>query len=135
MIANRARFYLCGPPEMLREIAVGLAERGVPPFEVFQEVFRSPASIGPLPAGQSFKLRFARSGRELSWTGTSGTILDLAENNGLAIASGCRVGQCESCAVPVIAGDVSYLTPSQNSEPGMCLTCQCVPASDLVLDA
>ena len=135
LIAQRARFYLCGPPDMLREIAAGLMERGVPPFEIFQEVFRSPATVGPLPTGQSFKLRFARSGRELRWTGSSGTILDLALNNGLAIASGCRVGQCESCAVPVIAGDISYLAPSHNSEPGMCLTCQCVPASDLVLDA
>lgn len=138
LIARRARFYMCGPPDMMRGLAIGLALRGVPPFEIFQEVFRSPAASGALPAmliGRSFKLRFARSGREIIWTGAAGTILDCAESNGLQIASGCRVGQCESCAVPVISGDVQALAPSENVEPGTCLTCQSVPATDLVLDA
>ncbi len=135
LIARRARFYMCGPPDMMRELATGLALRGVPPFEIFQEVFRSPAATGALPLGRTFKLRFARSGREITWTDAAGTILDCAESNGLHIASGCRVGQCESCAVLVISGDVQALAPSENVEPGTCLTCQSVPATDLVLDA
>ena len=135
LIARRARFYMCGPPDMLRELGTGLTARGVPPFEIFQEAFRSPATTGALPAHRSFKLRFAKSGRELTWTGAAGTILECAESNGLTIASGCRVGQCESCAVAVIAGDVHTLAPLENTEPGMCLTCQSVPATDLVLDA
>lgn len=135
LIAQRARFYLCGLPDMLRDVASGLVARGVPAFDIFQEVFRSPPDASTAITDRPLQVRFARSGRELTWTGGDGTLLDWAEKNGLTMPSGCRVGQCESCAVPVVSGEVHYLGDVDTTEPGTCFTCQAIPASDLVLDA
>lgn len=135
LIASRARFYLCGPPDMLRDLVSGLVARGVPSFDIFQEIFRSPPDASAVVADRPLQVRFARSGRALTWSGGDGTLLDWAEKNGLTMPSGCRVGQCESCAVPVVSGEVRYLGDVDTAEPGTCFTCQCVPATDLVLDA
>ncbi|MDX8502619.1 2Fe-2S iron-sulfur cluster binding domain-containing protein [Mesorhizobium sp. VK4C] len=36
-------------------------------------------------------------------------LLDFAEKKGEQLPSGCRVGQCESCAVRVLQGRVRHL--------------------------
>ena len=136
LIAGRARFYLCGPAAMLRDLPAGLIARGVPRFEIFQEAFGSaPASAAPPAADVTHQVRFDRSDRVLTWRPADGTLLDFAEANGLTPPSGCRVGQCESCAVPVLAGSFRYLTPLDSDEPETCMTCQAAPTADLVLDA
>jgi ferredoxin len=33
------------------------------------------------------------------WTSTKGPILNFADGEGRSLPSGCRVGQCESCAL------------------------------------
>jgi len=135
LIEARARFYLCGPPSLLSSLSAGLAARGVPRFEIFQELFQAAptedAAIPDVPR----EVRFARSGRVLRWTPADGALLDLAEANGLRLPSGCRVGQCESCAVPRMEGAVRHLVPLAVEDPDSCLTCQAVPLTDLVLDA
>ena len=68
LIAQRARFYLCGPPAMMDSVIAGLVARGVPRFDIFSEVFRSPAAP-PTDGPQQFDVRFARSGRgPATWT-------------------------------------------------------------------
>lgn len=135
LIEARARFYLCGPEAMLRDLPAGLVARGVPRFEIFLEAFGITAIPASVDAGASHRVRFARSDRDLVWTSADGSLLDLAEANGLTPPSGCRVGQCESCAVPVLEGQFHYLTHTGSDEPENCLTCCAIPASDLVLDA
>jgi ferredoxin len=84
-----------------------LIARGVPRFDIFRELFSAP--VGP--------------------------ILALAEREGITLPSGCRVGQCESCAVPIVSGRVTYLDGVDSDDPSVCLTCSAIPTSDLVLDA
>jgi ferredoxin-NADP reductase len=134
LIAARARFYLCGPAAMLRDLPAGLIARGVPRFEIFQEAFTSPPPAS-MADGAAHQVRFDRSGRVLTWRPADGNLLDFAEAHGLAPPSGCRVGQCESCAVPVLSGSFRYLSPIEGDEPDTCLTCQAAPTADLVLDA
>jgi anaerobic selenocysteine-containing dehydrogenase/ferredoxin-NADP reductase len=135
LIARRARFYMCGPPAMMDAVATGLVARGVPRFDIFSEVFRSPAAP-PTDGDQRFTVRFARSGRDpATWTPKQGTLLTFAESLGLQMASGCRVGQCESCAVRLLAGKVRHLHGSEPEDPAVCLTCQAVPLEDVVLEA
>ncbi|OEV04466.1 molybdopterin-dependent oxidoreductase [Streptomyces oceani] len=132
-IDERARFYLCGPDTMIREVTEGLVARGVPRFEIFSERFAPPA--GGMPTGDSrHTVTFRASGSTLTWRPEDGPLLDLAQSNGLRLRSGCRVGQCESCAVRVLAGSVAHLTDPPDTGDD-CLTCQAVPASDVVLDA
>lgn len=133
LIRNRARFYLCGPEEMLTDLVVGLVERGVPRFALFTERFCAADREVNVP--ESATVRFARSGREVCWSGGE-ALLSLAERAGLRLPSGCRVGQCESCAVGVLDGSVVHLVePAEDLPADQCLTCQAVPAEDVVLDA
>jgi anaerobic selenocysteine-containing dehydrogenase/ferredoxin-NADP reductase len=133
LIRARARFYLCGPEAMMSGITQGLIARGVPRFEIFVERFKSSADPAALTGGPH-ALRFSRLGKTVTWTPGAGTILACAEAAGLPVASGCRVGQCESCAVPLLAGQVRHLIESPAVDDGLCLTCQAVPLSDVTLD-
>ena len=89
-----------------------------------------------LPDDAAFAVTFARSDRTVRWTKESGTLLTTAESAGLTLPSGCRVGQCESCACPVLSGNAAHLVaPDEGLPDTSVLTCQSVPTSDLVLDA
>ncbi|OWT67359.1 MULTISPECIES: molybdopterin-dependent oxidoreductase [unclassified Achromobacter] len=135
LLRRRARFYMCGSEAMMRSLTEDLIARGVPAFDIFSEVFRSPPA--PVLGGDAtHAVRFARSGDVTStWTSARGTLLSFAESQGLNLPSGCRVGQCESCAVRIVSGQVRHLHGAEPEDPDICLTCQAVPVADLVLDA
>ena len=135
LIERRARVYMCGPPAMMNTVNAGLLSRGVPRFDIFSEVFRSPPVLPP-DGDQKFKVSFSRSGRNaMEWTPKQGTLLSFAESLGLQMSSGCRVGQCESCEVRLVAGKVRHLHGTEPDDPGVCLACQAIPLGDVVLDA
>ncbi len=134
LLAQRPRFYLCAGDAMTTETIAVLTRRGVPPFEIFQERFTSSAPK-VLDGSATHRVTFARSGVTLTWAPADGSLLTLATRAGLTLASGCRVGQCESCMVSVISGTLDHLIASAEIDPGTCLTCQAVPTSDLVLEA
>ncbi|GGF57247.1 molybdopterin oxidoreductase [Azorhizobium oxalatiphilum] len=134
LLAARARFYMCAGDEMMRSLTAALKARGVPAFEIFSERFASPV-MPRMDGAATHEVRFARSGRTILWTPEAGPLLACAEKEGISVPSGCRVGQCESCAVSVISGSVHHFGAVQEGEEDTCLTCQAVPTSDLVLDA
>ncbi|WP_027214355.1 molybdopterin-dependent oxidoreductase [Burkholderia sp. WSM2232] len=134
LIRRRARFYLCGPEPMMTSVTEGLIARGVPAFDVFKEAFGSP-SMPRGDASQSFTVTFARSDKRAQWTPGQGTLLSFAESHGVALPSGCRVGQCESCAVRIAQGSIDHLSGHAPDEPDMCFACQAIPLSDLVVEA
>ncbi|WP_229779195.1 molybdopterin-dependent oxidoreductase [Pseudomonas matsuisoli] len=131
--ARRALHYLCGPQIMMDIIIGELVAAGVPRFDIFNEVFRSPAV---LPSGnQRFAVTFARSGQTHEWNNEAGPLLTFAERLGIQLPSGCRVGQCESCAVRVLEGEVVHLHGEEPEDARVCLSCQAIPATTLTLDA
>ena len=134
LIRRRARFYFCGPEPMMNALTDGLVERGVPPFDIFREAFKSPAKP-VLDPSQRFTVEFSRSNHKAEWTAEKGSLLAFGESLGISMPSGCRVGQCESCALKVIAGKVTHLTGHGPEEADMCLTCQAIPTEDLCIDA
>lgn len=138
-----ARFYLCGPPAMLRETTLGLRSRGVPRWAIFSEAFDAsdePRSQGrsdatdPPPA-RPHRVHFARSGRTAEWTGADRSLLALADRLGLPLAGGCRVGQCETCVLQVRSGRVRHRVETASLDDGTCLACVAVPTSDVEIDA
>lgn len=134
LLRHRARFYLCGPGPMIASLESGLRERGVFIFDIFTERFAPPVPrITSLK--DSHKVVFARSGVTVQWTPTAGTLLDLGEKHQIRMAGGCRAGQCECCAVKVMEGAVCSLDEQAASGDGLCLACQSIPASDIVIDA
>ncbi|MES2259631.1 MAG: molybdopterin-dependent oxidoreductase [Pseudomonadota bacterium] len=134
LIKRRARFYLCAPELMIKNITQHLRDRGVPAFDIFREVFRSP-TLPILNATQEFSVTFHRSKRTIVWKSLNGSLLTFAEQNGISMASGCRVGQCESCVTRIIKGQVAHMVGDGPEEDGMCFTCQAIPSSDITLDA
>lgn len=71
----------------------------------------------------------------MQWTPADGSLLELAARHGLVLLSGCRVGQCESCLLRVLAGHVTHLVDVELTEEDTCLSCVAIPASDVVIDA
>lgn len=142
--SNNYEFYICGPPPMMESLVKGLDEWGVPQDAVNFEAF-GPASVKkttPQPAesgngtGKTLKVTFQKSGKEIEWTPTAGSLLETAEAHGIELDAGCRAGNCGTCLTAVRSGDVSYLNePGEMPEAGSCLVCVGVPKTDLVLDA
>ena len=63
-------------------------------------------------------------------------ILEFAEDQGITIDSGCRVGNCGTCFTAIKEGDVTYVNePGSPPEAGSCLACISIPKSNLVIDA
>ncbi|MGW6710729.1 flavin reductase family protein, partial [Streptomyces sp. NPDC054956] len=136
LIARRARFYLCGPAPMLDSLTEALGARGVPRFEVFSEKFRPVRREVTGPDGAGVTVSVARTGRTATWRKDDGPLLALGEAAGVVMPSGCRVGQCESCACAVLKGTAAHLvTPAEDLPDTDVLTCQSIPTSDLTLDA
>lgn len=134
LLRMRPLIYMCGPPAMMSAFADGVVARGVPAFDIRREIFRSPVTPR-VETGQTFAVRFQRSDTTHTWKSEQGALLGFAESLGLQLPSGCRVGQCESCAVNIVSGTVTHLHGEAPDDPGACLACQAVPTSDLVLDA
>ncbi|MCZ6577596.1 MAG: 2Fe-2S iron-sulfur cluster-binding protein [Acidiferrobacterales bacterium] len=64
------------------------------------------------------------------WDPSKGTLLDLAESEGLQPAYSCRAGICQTCATKVVHGAVDYIEPPMVS-PGddTALICSSYPSS------
>ncbi len=141
--SNNFDFYICGPPPMMESLTAGLKAWGVPDDHVFFEAF-GPASVKKASAATGkvaavatkHRIRFVKSGCDCEWDGSPDSLLELAEQHEVPMDFGCRAGNCGTCLTAIRAGEVRYVVePSAEPEPGTCLTCIAVPASDLELDA
>jgi anaerobic selenocysteine-containing dehydrogenase/ferredoxin-NADP reductase len=135
LLQRRARFYMCGPGGMMDALSARLRVAGVPQFEIFRERFLSPRPLPGDQASPSHSVIFRRSNLRLEWTAQDGTILDLAGRNGVSVPTGCRVGQCESCALRIVEGQVAHNVPLDEINESLCLSCCAIPVSDVVIDA
>ena len=140
-------FYICGPTPMLQSLVPALEDWGVPDGRIHFEAF-GPASITrkkPAPATRTaaqgddrkdaVMVTFAKSGQQAAWDPGMGSLLDFAENHGIAVNSGCRAGGCGTCQTPIRAGEVAYTqAPDFDPEPGSCLLCVCTPKTAVILE-
>jgi ferredoxin-NADP reductase len=143
--SNNYTFYICGPPPMMDSIVGGLYDWSVPEDQVHFEAFGQatvrktkkpePASADA-SAEEAIEIAFVRSNKTLQWTETEGSILDLAEANGISMDFACRTGNCGTCVTAIKGGAVDYLVePGYPIENGSCLACVGVPKGPLKLDA
>ncbi|MFT4118483.1 molybdopterin-dependent oxidoreductase [Bradyrhizobium sp.] len=130
LISRRPLAYLCGSSDFTSSMTARLVERGMPRFDIFAEAFVSPPEIPATLQPQTVHL--AGSDTSFVWSPELGTLLDAAHAAGVPLPSGCRVGQCESCAMRIVDGRVASLGESDGAAD-QCLTCQAVPLSELTL--
>lgn len=138
-------FYVCGPTPMMETLVPALEDWGVPDSRIHFEAFgpastrlrSAPEAAEAAQAGSgSIVVTFARSGRQLPWQPGAGTLLELAEANGVKVESGCRAGGCGTCQTTIRSGEVAYRQPPDyDPEPGTCLLCVCVPKTSVTLEA
>jgi len=133
-IEAASTFHVCGPPSMSRETIAGLLARGVPRHDIFSESFQLAPEAPPVdPQGRH--VRFARSDIQVRWGAGDTSLLALADRVGVALAGGCRVGQCETCRVALRSGAVWHRAEAVGLGAGECLACIAVPITDLEVDA
>lgn len=133
-----AEHYLCGPAAFLDDLTASLRAAGVHDDLVRSERFGPPARQPrePVAAGAPSAVAFSRSGVNVTWDDSCPTLLDLAEANGVAAASGCRIGSCHSCRTQVLDGSVRHDPEPLDPPPhGSALLCCALPEGDVVLDA
>lgn len=144
-----ARFYVCGPSAFMQAMVSGLTEWGVTEDAIQFEAFGPSAVRGLRPAKRKaavfaggdpqtspLTVEFARSHQRLTWNEDCENLLDFAERHGIQIESGCRSGNCGTCATFVKSGSVDYPDSADPAcEAGYCLPCIGTPAESLVLDA
>jgi hypothetical protein len=145
LASNNYEFYICGPPPMMTSLVEGLKAWNVSEECIHFEAF-GPASVKKkmddgtkesASGGPALNVNFARSDKSVSWSAEAGSILELAEANGVAsIGASCRTGNCGSCITAIKEGEIEYLNPPGSpAEDGSCYACISVPKSDLVIDA
>ena len=144
-------FYICGPTPLLQSLVPALEDWGVPDARIHFEAFgpssvprrNRPSSgasslVGASDASKDVDVMvtFAKSGKTLPWRASAGSLLDLAESNGISVSSGCRAGGCGSCQTTIRSGEVSYQqTPDYDPDAGTCLLCVCAPKTPVTLEA
>lgn len=137
--SNNYRFYVCGPPGMMEQLVPGLRNWGVPEPHIHFEAF-GPASVQGLNKSAGLTgpchVEFAKANAQLVWNGEYPSLLDMAENEGVVLESGCRAGNCGQCLVRVRSGNVTHTkTPGIPLEADECLACIGIPLGDVVLEA
>jgi stearoyl-CoA 9-desaturase NADPH oxidoreductase len=93
--------YACGPGGLLDAIEKHHAEAGLP---LYTEQFRAAVVV----AGEGGTVTFDRTGAVVDADGST-PILEAGEAAGVLMPSGCRMGVCYSCVVPLKTGAVRDL--------------------------
>ncbi len=66
-------------------------------------------------------------------------ILDIAEDNGIRLPSGCKQGECSVCVAKLVSGEVDQSEQKflrlQEIEAGYVVTCVTYPLSDCTLES
>lgn len=140
-------FYICGPSAMLQSLVPALEDWGVPSERIHFEAF-GPASVTRSKKitsaaiaselgnpTETHDVKFSQSNQLAKWTPTKGSLLDFAEEQGIAVNSSCRSGVCGTCQTKLSKGKVNYTTePVFEIEAGSCLLCISTPATDISLE-
>lgn len=132
-----ARWYLCGPSDLVMTMHEGLTTAGVPTERIHLELFRStkqPAHIeGFVGADVTITLSGAAHTVELA---AGETILESALKNNIDAPYACLGGACGTCKAKINTGAVSmeqnFALNTAEVDAGFILTCQSHPTTPTV---
>ncbi len=140
--------FLCGPGEMIDDVAAMLTARGIPDARVHHERFFSAGAVprarsvlaeAVAATGVSVDLVLDGVRRSFAVAADDASVLEAAERAGLDLPYSCRGGMCCTCRCKVAEGSaemaVNYSLEAWEIAAGFTLACQARPTSDrLVLD-
>ncbi|HEY3802404.1 MAG TPA: ferric reductase-like transmembrane domain-containing protein [Kofleriaceae bacterium] len=139
---------LCGPDPMMTAMRALLVGMGIPDGEVHQEAFVSPPAIvestsptdedPPLLDGETAMITFGKS-RTTAQVTNATTILEAAEEAGVAMPFECRSGICGQCKTRLVSGKVRMTVQdaltNHDRAKGLVLACQAHATRDCTVDA
>lgn len=136
--------HICGPPPMMNAAKAIVADLGVPPTQVFTEVFQGKEQprqkLEELPATDAkvAVVTFAKS-RKTAMMPPTKTVLEASEDVGVNIDYSCRIGTCGVCRTKLLSGTVT-MEVQDGLEPGdkennIILACQAKSTADVSVDA
>lgn len=146
---TRGPVMMCGPgPMMLAMRRLLVDEMKLPDGDVHEEAFVSPpasadaGAAAPAPAAAvdpdaPADVHFRRADKRTEIAGL--TVLEAAEECGVAIAYECRSGICGQCKTKLVSGrvamDVQDALTAADRAKGLVLACQARAIGDVVVDA
>ena len=141
--------FLCGPDAMMQAVRKMIVSLGIPNEQIATEEFVSPRSVaGREKSSNSFQpedtglangaiasITFSTSNQSIE-VDASSTLLEAAEQAGVAIPWECRSGVCGQCKLRCISGRVTMdsrdaLSKSEEAN-GFILACQSHPAEEFI---
>ena len=126
--------YVCGPPEMLDAATALWQSSRTCPTRLERRTVRAGAARA-VPGGEGGLVTFETSDREVEADGST-PLLEAGEDAGVVMPSGCRMGICQSCLIPLLAGQVRDLrTGEVHGEQGQLIqTCISAAAGPVHLE-
>ena len=94
---------ICGPHSLVSAVSSAADELGWPSSHIHFEEFMPP----PISDAAPFLVALPELGLEVK-VGLRETLLEALENAGVQMASSCRVGQCGTCEMRVLAGEADH---------------------------
>jgi ring-1,2-phenylacetyl-CoA epoxidase subunit PaaE len=142
-VAAVDHWWLCGPYGMVGDAVAVLAELGVPPERVHQELFYvedvapPPALHAEAEAGPGAEVTVVLDGRSTTMSVPYGnTVLEGAQLARPDLPFACKGGVCGTCRARLVTGTVdlrrNFALEQAELDAGYVLTCQSVPTSDTV---
>ncbi len=133
-------FLLCGPEQMILDVAEVLEMFGVPKTKIRYELFTTPvlmkseASEAPTFDGEATVTVYLDDEKETFTLHSGGaSILEAASEAGLDVPYSCRGGVCSTCKAKLLKGHatmhMNYVLTDREVEQGYILTCQAHPNS------
>ncbi len=123
--------WVCGPGPLMDAAEVHWADAGLSD-RLHLERFRPRLLAEP---GDGGEVAFARSGTTVT-AGGSASLLDTGEAAGVLMPSGCRMGICHTCVIPLLTGQVRDLRTGEvhGEEGDLIQTCISAAAGPVELD-
>lgn len=130
-----AVIYVCGPQRLIDGVQAAAAALGIDAERIRSERFAAPTGDG---SARAIEVELRRSGKTIHVAPTQ-SILAAVEAAGVPARSDCRVGNCGSCAVNVIAGTPQHADTALNErertqDRQMCICVSRASTPKLVLD-
>ncbi|WP_318443022.1 hybrid-cluster NAD(P)-dependent oxidoreductase [Photobacterium leiognathi] len=129
---DKRQVFVCGPDAFMASAKKLLLNMGMSASRYHQEAF------GPVRHAHQEKKAVELSIDGQVFQGNNqATLLEQAENVGIAMDYSCRAGFCGACKVTLVSGDVEQpdvpALSQQDREQGKVLACCCVPKNDLTI--
>ncbi|MBF0185011.1 MAG: iron-sulfur cluster-binding domain-containing protein [Magnetococcales bacterium] len=132
---------LCAPAAMMSSLLQEWTESGLSAERIHYESFsgsplqRSSLSLPSLSSRPAQTILLQQSRQQFIWQPQHTSLLQAAEQQGIDLSYGCRAGNCGTCELPLLQGEVDHSPLSFNQpRPGHCLPCIAIPKTPLILD-